>query len=233
MKLWRSVCSGRSGCGSKVEVDLPPIVQRAIAYLAIVHRPIPRNVMVETLWPGSPPARGRARLRNVIWKANSTVPGLVVSREMAVDLSHEATVDYSEARAVCHQALGLDEHHGVFAYGAELLLDDLLPHWDVEWLDAERRAYSVFRVRALEREARRFFYGGMFFGAEQACEAIIAAEPYRESARLLLAEVHLAEGNGGLAMQELVGFRDLLRRDLGIAPNGEIQSLISSLAAAV
>lgn len=216
-----------------VETDLPPIVQRAIAYLAIAHRAIPRNVVVETLWPESPTASGRARLRNVIWKANSTVSGLVVSREMGVDLSHEATVDYTEARAACHQALGLDGQNDVNGHGAELLFDDLLPDWDEEWLDAERRAYTVFRVRALEREATRCFQGDKFFEAEQACEAIIAAEPYRESARLLLAEVHLAEGNGGLAMQELVGFRDLLMRDLGIAPNGRIQGLISSLVAAV
>lgn len=214
-----------------LEIDLPPIVQRAIAYLAVVHRPIPRNVIVETLWPESPPARGRARLRNVIWKANSTVEGLVVSRERAVDLSPEAIVDYIEARAACHEALLPEEQHDSLPHEADLLFDDLLPDWDEEWLEAERRAYTVFRVRALERAARRFFERDEFFEAEQACEAIIAVEPYRESARLLLAEVHLAEGNGGLAIQELVGFRDLLRRDLGISPNGKIQGLISSLVA--
>ena len=215
------------------EIDFPPIVQRAIAYLAVVRRPIPRNVMVETLWPEGPEARGRARLRNVIWKANSTVSGLVVSREMGVDLSHEATVDYSLARAACHQALGSGGRPGVLPHDADLLFEDLLPDWDEEWLDSERRAYNMFRVRALEREARRLFHGGRFFEAEQACEAIIASEPYRESARLLLAELHLAEGNGGLAMQELVGFTELLRQELGVAPNGEIQRLISSLAEAV
>lgn len=215
------------------EIDLPPTVQRAIGFLAVLHRPIPRNVVIETVWPESPPARGRARLRNVIWKANSIVSGLVVSRKTGVDLCREATVDYSEALAACHHALQSDGQSIVLAHRAELLFDDLLPEWDEEWIDAERRTYSVLRVRALEREAKCFFHEGQFFEAEQACEAIIASEPYRESARLLLAEVHVAEGNGGLAMQQLIEFRDLLRRDLGIAPNGEIQRLISSLVAAV
>lgn len=211
-----------------VDIQLPPRSQALLAYLAISGRAIARRSLVDHLWPDCDPARGPARLRNVLWRTNSIVPGLVTSEAVTVELRPTVRVDLDEARRGATLLLASGQRYPSPRM-IRLLQYDLLPDWDEEWLDIERRAFAILRLRALEQLARLSLEHSRHFEAERACRAIIAAEPYRESARLLLAEVLIDEGNPGLALSELTDFTQFLKDDLGIGPNQEIKELVAGM----
>lgn len=212
----------------RVPVQMPPSAQHLIAFLAVTGHGVTRRALACKLWPDSDEARGLARLRNLIWKIGGIEPKLVVAGEQDVQLHPIVRVDLNEARQLATRLLATD--------GAQpptvpyrLLENDLLPAWDVEWLAVERSAHKVLRLRALEVVARRRLDESSFYEAEQACRSVILAEPFRESAWLLLAEIHLAEGNVGLALTELDRFAELLKSEIGIDPNPEIREMIASI----
>ena len=59
----------------------------------------------------------------------------------------------------------------------------------------------------------------------------VAAEPLRESAHRALLQAHIAEGNMGEALRDYGRYRDLLRRELGVAPSPLIERLVGRLMA--
>lgn len=213
-----------------VNVQLPPSGQHLVAYLAVAGRSVPRRTLASQLWLDSEETRGLARLRNVVWKVNGIVPDLIMSGEQDVRLLPSARIDLTEARATATRLLANNGSHSS-AISRGQLEHDLLPDWDAEWLVVERPAFKVLRLRALEVMARRGLEDSRHHEAELACRSVIAAEPFRESVRLLLAEVCIAQGNVGLALRELNHFAHVLRAELGIAPNREIQEMIATIHA--
>lgn len=213
-----------------VEVQLPPTAQHLIAYLAVAGRSVVRTTLASNLWLDSGENRALARLRNLIWKVGGIAPRLIVAGEQDVRLHPLVRVDLDAARATATRLLATAGAQPLFI--PEGALDhDLLPEWDHEWLMVERQAFRVLRLRALEAVAQRRLTDSRFHEAEQACRTVIAAEPYRESVRLLLAEVCVAQGNVGLALSELVSFAALLESELGIGPNPEICDLMETIHA--
>jgi DNA-binding SARP family transcriptional activator len=211
------------------EVGLPRSIQRPVAYLAVSRQAVTRLELASALWPDSSSSAGLARLRNDLWKIRRLVPDLVRSGSK-VALADHVTVDLHEARRIADELL-LPESGPPEGWQLDLLHDDLLVDWDEEWLALDQRAHSFLRSHALEKLARHRLEASLFYEAEWACRSVIATDPYRESTRLLLADVHIAEGNGGLALRELVEFQRLLIRDLGVLPNDRIRRLITAIRA--
>lgn len=211
-----------------VEVQLPPTAQHLVAFLAVAGRSVVRTILASNLWLDSGEKRALARLRNLIWKVGVIAPELIIAGEQDVRLDPLVRVDLDAARAMATRLLATaGTQPPVIPEGA--LDHDLLPEWDDEWLTVERQAFRVLRLRALEVVARTRLTDSRFHDAEQACRTVIAAEPYRESARLLLAEICVAQGNVGLALSELTNFAALLESELGIGPNPEIRDLIETI----
>lgn len=213
-----------------IDVQLPPSGQHLVGYLAVAGRSVPRRTLASQLWLDIEETRGLARLRNVVWKVSAIVPDLIISREQDVRLRPSARIDLAEARETATRVIATNGSQPP-SIRRSVLEHDLLPDWDVEWLVVERPAFKVLRVRALEIIARRRLEDSRHDEAELACRLVIAAEPFRESARLLLAEVCIAQGNVGLALCELNHFDHVLRHELGIAPNHEIQEMIATIHA--
>lgn len=212
------------------EIVLPPSAQRPVAYLAVNRGTLTRARLAAALWPDCAECTALARLRNAVWKANRRVSGLVTSHGIRVALARAVTVDLDEAHELARTLL---IHTGVKLGNPrpDLLQFDLLVDWDDHWLAPERETFAALRLRAIEKHARLSLDAARFYEAEQACRWVIQAEPYRETARLLLAEVLLAEGNGGLALCQLADFQRLLEHDLGVLPSGRVRHLASALRA--
>jgi DNA-binding SARP family transcriptional activator len=139
-------------------------------------------------------------------------------------------VDLREGEALAHKvldpALDLDD---VAAVDEDVLSADLLPDWTEDWVLMERVRYHQLRLRALETLCRRLTEKGRFGQAVQAGLAAVAGEPLRESARLALIEAHLGEHNVAAALREYEVFRQLLRRELGLQPSQNMQTLVEAL----
>lgn len=211
-----------------VPVQLPPSAQHLVAYLAVTGHRVTRRTLACTLWPDSDDARGLARLRNIIWKIGNIEPRLVVTGEHDVQLHPLVRVDLNQARESATRLLATAGTRPL-TVPYRLLENDVLPDWDADWLSVERPAWKVLRLRALEAAARRLLAESRFYEAERACRSVIRAEPFRESAWLLLAENHVAEGNIGLALAELDRFAHLLRSEMGIDPNRGIREMMASI----
>lgn len=76
-----------------------------------------------------------------------------------------------------------------------LFTEDLLPDWYEPWLEPAQRAFRETRIHALEWIARKRLLQGEHWLAIEACGAALTAEPLRQSAHLLMAEIYRAEGN--------------------------------------
>jgi DNA-binding SARP family transcriptional activator len=59
--------------------------------------------------------------------------------------------------------------------------------------------------------------------------AAIAIDPIRETAHRIVVEVHIAEGNVASAIKRYQGYRDLLQREVRVAPSPRMTQLIQDL----
>jgi DNA-binding SARP family transcriptional activator len=108
------------------------------------------------------------------------------------------------------------------------LTAELLPGWHDKWVEAERRRYRQFRLHALEAISSRLIDERRYGTAIEIALAAIASEPLRASARRVLIQTHLAEGNRGEAVREYDHYSRLLRRRLGVDPPVDLALLVGS-----
>jgi DNA-binding SARP family transcriptional activator len=106
------------------------------------------------------------------------------------------------------------------------LTAELLPDWHDDWVEAERKRHRQFGFHSLETIASRLIGDGRYGSAIDVAQTVVAAEPLRASARRLLIQTHLAEGNRREAVREYDGYRTLLHRQLGLEPPADLATLI-------
>jgi len=200
-------------------VEVCRSAQRLSAYLAIQDRPVSRERVACDLWPDLQPTDALARVRDALYRLRRVGTDLVEGSGMWLSLDERMHVDvrhrWHRARAVLAGGGG---SHGPGSSPAldELAPRPLLPTWDEAWLAGPRHDLWLTCVRALECLAQDRADQKRFLDAEVACRIVIEAEPYRESAHLLLADVYLAEGNPGQALVTVREYASRVRRELGL-----------------
>lgn len=203
-----------------VAAAIPTQAQRLLALLAV--RGHQSRVTVSgALWPDASQARAHANLRNAVWQVRLRSRELLRCDRLSVGLRPGAVVvDLVEARRQASRALD----GGLGA--ADALREDLLPHWDEEWLVMEREHQRQLRLHALEARSASLCRAGRHPEAVDAALATVRAEPLRESAQQALVRAHLAEGNVHEAVRQLDLYRQQLDHELGIAPGAELVELV-------
>ena len=206
---------------------LPMNGQRLIAFLALRGQLVQRSFVAGSLWLDSTDDRAAGNLRSTLWRVNRHCR-LVDGSGEALRLADDVAVDH-RAAVLQAQAL-LDPASTECPSPREVkLFADLLPDWYDEWITMERERFRQLRAHALERLAERLAELERFGDAIEAALAAVAVEPLRESAHRALVRVHLAEGNRGEALASYVAFRELLERELGLAPSEQLESLVASI----
>jgi hypothetical protein len=76
----------------------------------------------------------------------------------------------------------------------DLLLDDVLPDWDEEWLTLPRFLHRQLRLQALDRAIANELATHNTDGALALARRLLGREPQRESTNRLLASCHAAIG---------------------------------------
>jgi DNA-binding SARP family transcriptional activator len=107
----------------------------------------------------------------------------------------------------------------------ELLMHDVLPGLDEEWLIVPRERHRQRRLHALEALAHRDVAEGRPLDAVDTALAAVAAEPLRESAQLLVVQAHLAAGNRAAALEQYERFRALLAAEMQLEPSPQLVAL--------
>jgi DNA-binding SARP family transcriptional activator len=101
-----------------------------------------------------------------------------------------------------------------------------LPGCYDDWAITERERLRQRILHALEQMSRLLCQQRRFGEAVETAMAAVFSEPLRESAQRALIQSHLAEGNVVEARRVFCDYAQLIRRELGIEPSDELQSLV-------
>ena len=198
--------------------------QRLVAFL-VVHHAVRRPLVAGTLWPDVSQRRAMGCLRTTLWRLQRRDGSLVVITCGALSLSPAVAVDVDELAAVVDDVIhgrGVDVER-LLALGAELL-----PGWDEHWLVAERAYLQQLWLHAIELAGSRRLSAGDYLAALQAGLEATRVDPWRESAHLLAAQAHRAEGNNMAAVKQIELCRTMLA-DSGVVASGRLRDLADSL----
>jgi SARP family transcriptional regulator, regulator of embCAB operon len=221
--------------GRRVEGSLPSRQGRLLfAYLALNRgRPVPRDELIEALWPQAVPTSAPAALTVLLSKVRAVVgPDVLRGRgDVTLDLPEAGRVDVEDAFAGVHaaeSAVVLGEWRRAWGPALRALFiaeRRLLPEHEASWIDEWRGRMDDVVDHSLEAYAAACLgIGGTeLAGAERAARRLVARAPLRESGYRLLMDALAAQGNVGEAMRVYDTARTTLREELGLAPGPAIQ----------
>ena len=227
--------------GRRVEGRLPGRQGRVLLAFLVLnrHRPVGRDELVESLWPGHPTAAMESGLNPLISKLRKVLgPESIDGRSnLRLRLAADARVDVETATEAVHRAesrIALGEF--TRAWGPSLVAlfvaeREFLPGEDSVWISEERTLLADIRVRALEAYlAAAFGTGGTELpAAVRAGRQLVRLVPLRESGYQLLMRALAAQGNVAEALQVYAELRALLRDELGVSPCATSQAVYEQL----
>ena len=211
-------------------------VRELTAFLVVNRRrTVPRDELVETLWPGGAPAGAAATLNTLLSRIRRGLgqERLVGRGALRLNLPPEAWIDIEVAERSVHEAESLvAQGNFLRAWGpARVALHTakrgFLPDVTAPWTDEWRRHVENLRLGALETIAAcGLGIGGPELGAaERAARALIEADPLRETGYRHLMEYFAARDDVASSLQVYDQLRIRLRDELGIAPGRQAQEL--------
>lgn len=210
-------------------VDLTPVCQRVVAFLALTDRPVLRQFIAFSLWTEKNEERAFGNLRSALWRIRRMDLDLVTSLGGRLALGADIWVDVRAATATATAILAGCPPVPVHAGQALLSSGDLLVDWYDPWLAPEREHLRQLRLRALEALSAGLLERGDVTGALESALAAVAAEPMRESAHRTVIRAHLAEGNLAEALRQYETYRSSVFTELGIMPSPLMEALVAPI----
>jgi SARP family transcriptional regulator, regulator of embCAB operon len=212
-----------------VQAGVPRASQRLLAFLALHGGVVNRAAVAGTLWPDASESHAYSNLRSALARLERTCRKALQASKLELGLAEDVTVDLRHAQMLAHRLLDPAVTPGQSDLGAAAVVTlstDLLPGWYDDWVLIEAEDWRRLRLHALEALARRLTAAGRWGEAAEAASAAVRAEPLRESARVALIQVHLAEGNQSEAVREFARYRALLQAELGLEPTPPLRRLV-------
>lgn len=223
-------CAVRLLGGFRVEIDGLPIPAEAwrhrrgadlvkLLALAPEYR-LHREQVMESLWPDLGPEAQAANLRKAVYFARRGLGGRdAIGADgdvIALWPNGRLTIDSERIEAEATRALasgtGLDAV-------ADLFTGDLLPEDRYAgWVESHRERLRACRLQVL-RAARRW-------------SQVLDLDRSDEEACRALMRIHLEEGNRQAAIRQFQRLREILRVDLGVAPEAATVALFERAVAA-
>lgn len=192
-------------------VPLSVDARRLVAYLAVHPRPQQRSALAAGLWPGVPAGPALRLLDDAVDALG--LPELLdgVDGDSLV-LGSDVEVDLAEAMLLVRALPEIPADHRP---DIALISADILPGWTAAWIAVERERFRQIRLHALEELSMRLTAAGRNDDAVEIALSAVNAAPSRESARRVLIEAHLAQGEVAAAVAQYDDYQDLLRSSVG------------------
>ncbi|WP_319458627.1 bacterial transcriptional activator domain-containing protein [Micromonospora sp. RTP1Z1] len=212
-------------------VVVPRGLQRTIALIGL--RPgATRTQLAGLLWPEVSEERALSSLRTALWRLRRDPSCPVITLGDTVRLHPVVDLDVDElARVAARVSQGGDPRPAAAILTAGR--HDLLPGWYDDWVLLERERLRGLRLHLLDELARAHLRAGEHGEALQAALEAMAVDPLRETPHRLVVETHLAEGNAYEALHAFFAYRDLLLRELQLAPSTAMCALINDVLAPI
>jgi DNA-binding SARP family transcriptional activator len=188
------------------------------------------------LWPESSPERAKSALHTAVYRLRRATHQRVVVLRGGVYRVDEELVTFYDVRAferLLQRAATTsgDEAVALLQEATDLCAAPFLEHMDTEWCVAERDRLARRYLLALERLADAYAAAGEYAESIAVAERLLAQDPLREDvhARIIRAQLRLGDRAAALAQYERCAA--LLDDELGVAPGGELQALLSRIRA--
>jgi DNA-binding SARP family transcriptional activator len=217
----------------------------ALAFLALSRtRPVPRDELLDALWPDTAPPSADSALSAVVSKLRSAFSRIGLDGPATVEASAGcyalrlppgSTVDVETA------ANSLDRGEGALRAGdlqrawtaatvaTAILRRPLLPGEDAPWVTQHRTRLRDLLLRAYDCVVEVWLQRGDTTLAVATARNALEVSPFRESAHRRLMRAHVAAGDRAEALQVYEHCRKLLRDELGVNPAEETQALYAEL----
>jgi DNA-binding SARP family transcriptional activator len=193
--------------------------------------PIERERLASLLWPEADLDSARTSLRQALASLRRDLPQSAAAG-IAADA---ATIAFDPSRLRCDaldvRALLRDGRPDALSDALERYPADLLAGFDAhsgsfdEWLAQERRALRREMLAGLERLAKTCREARDAAGERAALERLLALEPTDERAHRARMELEMRVGDPTSALRQYRLCRDLLRRELDVAPAADTEQL--------
>src|SRR5262245_2148000 len=202
-----------------------------LALLAVEHpRPLSRDQLLAFLWPESGTAEARHQLRSSLHILRSALgEHSVLSTGDDLRLNPELLTcdlwDFAAAlaRNDLEQAVGV--YHGPFLSGFHLSEAEEFEHW----IDGERSRLAGQCRQALEQLAEREMETGHPLRAVTWWSRLAGEDPYNSRIALRYMQALESAGDRAGALRHATAHSELLRADLGAAPEAEVVALAERL----
>ncbi|MFO0995285.1 MAG: BTAD domain-containing putative transcriptional regulator [Alphaproteobacteria bacterium] len=199
-------------------------------------------------------ARSREHLASLLWhdrgdaQARHSLRQSVLTLRKLLDDSDEHLIrgdaatlslnpDLVSVDALEFEALARETSSESLARAGALYRGDLLSGLAIpseafeEWLTAERARWRRIAIDVLQRLAAQQVEAGHFAPAVRAAQHAIEIDPLDEASHRLLMRAHAARGRRSEALKVYRDLTDLLRRDLGTAPDQATVGLAETIRA--
>lgn len=219
------------------------VTELARYLLAHAGQVIPRDVLLDLLWPDVAPARGLHRLHVAVSSLRTMLDGpqagtsclhfegdsyAIEAEAVLTDcdlleqayrqgMQHLLRSDREAASSAFRRMLDL--------YGGDYLADQ--PY--AEWTHSQRAHFSERRLAALTFLCEEAARSVSFVALQEYAQQILAIDNLRERAHRYLMRSHYALGQRACALRQYRACAAILEHDLGVAPSRETQQLYEAI----
>ena len=219
--------------------------QSVLRYLLLHRRRrVPKEVLMELIWPGSSSDAARRNLHQAVYSLRQTLRrGGEGGRHVCfaddcyfLDPDLSLWLDSEEFERKADRGELLEREGRSSEAAAELTDAERLYGGDLfedrpydEWAIAERERLRTLRHRVVSSLSDRHAERGEHRAVVALCQKLLAEDPCDEDSHCRLIACYLAQGRRDLAAQQLRTCEEVLKAELGVDPSPELESLRSRL----
>lgn len=187
---------------------------------------VERSRAAALLWPDSAPRQANISLRQRIFRLKRALGVDAVAGDAAIRLADALEHDVHEPQA----GLRADPRHAVGELLAGVDVDDADSNL-AGWLRATRERWRERMQQTLAALAEEHQASGRIAAALPYAERLVAEAPFAEHAHRRLMRLHYLRGDRAAALAAYRRCRELLSREVGVAPGAETQALAAQIEA--
>jgi DNA-binding SARP family transcriptional activator/TolB-like protein/Tfp pilus assembly protein PilF len=214
---------------------VPRKARALLAYLAAQGgRAVSRERLSDLLWPYQGSDQARHSLRNCLLELRKALgPG--AKRHLAAEFANcrlqDIDVDVERFERLSHSLSGAELVLAAELYRGEFLADFVIDSEPFqEWLAAERDRTLDLICTALQRLTAVQDAAGEHDAAIQSARRLAGLDPLSEIGQRALIRAYARAGRRPEALRQYRICADILKRELGVAPDAETQALANEIA---
>jgi DNA-binding SARP family transcriptional activator/TolB-like protein len=214
---------------------LPRKARALMAYLASQGgRPVSRERLSDLLWPYQGSDQARHSLRNCLLELRKTL-GQSAGRYLAAEFANCRLQDI-ETDVERFEQLSRSKDRSELAIAAELYRGEFLADFVIDsepfqdWLASERDRTLDLICGILQRLTARQDEAGEHEEAVKSARRLAALDPLSEIGQRALIRAYARAGRRPEALRQYRTCAEILKRELGVAPDAETQALANEIA---